>query len=78
MPGDLSSHVDRDVKTELSIDLHVYRPRGWREAGPMKLLIIDDEPHIRHMMRLTLEDTENLCVSVSPWLIYPCELMPAL
>src|SRR6185436_19436547 len=34
---------------------HIHRPRRWREADIMKLLIIDDEPHIRQMMRLTLE-----------------------
>src|SRR5438046_1134509 len=30
-------------------------PFAWPGGRPMRLLIIDDEPHIRHMMRLTLE-----------------------
>ena len=35
--------------------LYLHRRRGHSGGAPMKILIIDDEPNIRHMMRLTLE-----------------------
>src|SRR6185295_2812382 len=43
------------IRAGTRIDVHVHRPAGGSEGDRMRLLIIDDEPHIRHMMRLTLE-----------------------
>jgi signal transduction histidine kinase len=55
--ADAANALRLQVEAGTRIDLHVYRPLGWRKADPMRLLIVDDEPHIRHMMRLTLEAT---------------------
>src|SRR4029077_14337285 len=60
-PGDLAADrrgarrpAHRPIRARARIHIYIHCPSVRRGAG-MKVLIIDDEPHIRQMMRLTLE-----------------------